>query len=52
MMLNDKRVRTLLAGRGVLIPDTTHFVGGLHNTATDEITLSTSPGFRSVMPLT
>ncbi|NBO93217.1 MAG: DUF2309 domain-containing protein [Planctomycetia bacterium] len=39
MMLNDKRVRTLLAGRGVLIPDTTHFVGGLHNTATDEITL-------------
>jgi len=34
---NDKRVRANLVERGILIPDTTHFVGGLHDTARDEI---------------
>jgi uncharacterized protein YbcC (UPF0753/DUF2309 family) len=38
-MLNDRKVRLGLAGRGVVIPDDTVFVGGLHNTADDEITL-------------
>lgn len=37
-MLNDARVRTALAGRGINIPATTVFLGGQHNTATDEIT--------------
>lgn len=34
-MLNDPRVRKTLAGRGLTIPDTTVFVGGLHNTGND-----------------
>ncbi|MEZ6125968.1 MAG: putative inorganic carbon transporter subunit DabA [Planctomycetaceae bacterium] len=37
-MLNDPRVRKLLAVQGLEIPDETHFLGGQHNTATDEIT--------------
>ncbi|MCC7421959.1 MAG: DUF2309 domain-containing protein [Planctomycetaceae bacterium] len=34
-MLNDPRVRKILASRGLAIPDTTVFVGGLHNTGND-----------------
>lgn len=34
-MLNDSRVRKVLAERGLAIPDDTIFVGGAHNTATD-----------------
>ncbi len=37
-MLNDPRVRQILAGRGIAILDETVFVGGLHNTATDTFT--------------
>lgn len=37
-MLNDERVRGILAIRGLSIPLTTHFVGGLHNTGNDSIT--------------
>lgn len=37
-MLNDRRVRALLVERGIEIPDTTVFVGGLRNTATEAIT--------------
>ena len=37
-MLNDPRVRKILAGRGIAIPEETFFVGGLHNTATDTFT--------------
>ena len=37
-MLNDPRVRTILAGRGIAIPEDTVFIGGLHNTATDTFT--------------
>jgi uncharacterized protein YbcC (UPF0753/DUF2309 family) len=36
-MLNDRRVRTLLAGRGLDIPAETHFLGGLHNTTVDSV---------------
>ncbi len=36
-MLNDRRVRTLLAKRGLDIPDETHFLGGLHNTTVDSV---------------
>ncbi len=37
-MLNDVRVRRKLKERGLEIPDETYFVGGLHNTASEEIT--------------
>jgi uncharacterized protein YbcC (UPF0753/DUF2309 family) len=37
-MLNDPRVRRRLRERGLDIPDETWFIGGLHNTATEEIT--------------
>jgi len=36
-MLNNLRVRELLARRGLDIPDDTLFVGGLHNTCNDSI---------------
>ncbi len=34
-MLNDHRVRTMLSERGIEIPGSTVFIGGLHNTAKD-----------------
>lgn len=37
LMLNDIRVRQLLANRGIAIPDDTVFLGGLHNTCADVI---------------
>ena len=37
--LNDPGVRACLADRGILVPDDTWFLAGLHNTATDEIML-------------
>jgi uncharacterized protein len=37
-MANDPRVRTLLDGRGLVIPITTLFVGGYHNTCDDSMT--------------
>jgi len=37
-MLNDPRVRRTLAERGIAIPEDTVFVGGLHNTANDNLT--------------
>lgn len=37
MMLNDVRVRRSLSANGLPIPDETQFIGGLHNTATEEI---------------
>lgn len=37
--LNDLRIRQMLAQRGLTIPDTTVFVGGLHNTCNDSVTL-------------
>lgn len=36
-MVNHTEVRTLLQERGIHIPDTTQFVGGLHDTTRDEI---------------
>lgn len=36
-ILNDQRVRANLATRGIIVPDTTHFVGGMHNTSSEEI---------------
>ena len=38
-ILNHPGVRSGLAGRGILIPAETWFLGGLHNTTTDEVTL-------------
>lgn len=37
-MLNDPRVRLILAGRGLNIPAETVFLGGLHNTCSDTLT--------------
>ncbi len=36
-MANYQPVRELLQARGLAIPDTTQFVGGMHDTASDEI---------------
>lgn len=36
-MLNDRRVREILARRGLQVPDDTLFLGGLHNTAVDSV---------------
>ncbi len=36
-MANHPEVRALLAERGILIPDETRFVGGLHDTTRDDI---------------
>jgi uncharacterized protein YbcC (UPF0753/DUF2309 family) len=36
-MANHKGVRELLKQRGIIIPDTTQFVGGLHDTSRDDI---------------
>jgi uncharacterized protein YbcC (UPF0753/DUF2309 family) len=38
-LLNTPEVRQGLKDRGILIPDTTHFLGGMHNTTTDELKL-------------
>ncbi len=38
-LLNDPAVRTGLHERGLLVPDTTHFLASLHNTTTDEMQL-------------
>ena len=38
-ILNDRRVRAQLSNRGITIPEDTHFIGGLHNTATEAIQL-------------
>jgi uncharacterized protein YbcC (UPF0753/DUF2309 family) len=37
--LNDADVRARLAARGIEIPSTTHFMGGLHDTTTDDVVL-------------
>ena len=36
-MANHKKVRALLSSRGITIPDETQFVGGLHDTAADQM---------------
>lgn len=36
-MANHPKVRTLLRSKGIDIPDSTQFVGGLHDTAADQI---------------
>jgi len=38
-LLNDATVRAALAARGIEVPTTTLFVGALHNTTTDHVTL-------------
>ena len=38
-ILNDGRVREILATRGLQIPAETIFIGGFHNTCNDEVTL-------------
>jgi len=37
-MLNDPRIRSILASRGLDIPLETTFLGGLHNTCSDQLT--------------
>lgn len=38
-MMNQPKVRDLLYKRGLPIPEDTYFIGGLHNTADDTVTL-------------
>ena len=38
-LLNDAALRTALVGKNIHIPETTWFLGGMHNTTTDELTL-------------
>ena len=38
-LLNDFGVRSGLVAKGISVPHTTWFLGGLHNTTTDELTL-------------
>ncbi|MEO1200041.1 MAG: DUF2309 domain-containing protein [Pseudomonadota bacterium] len=38
-LLNDKQVRTGLVERGITVPEDTLFVGALHDTTTDAVTL-------------
>ncbi|MDI1237568.1 MAG: DUF2309 domain-containing protein [Polaromonas sp.] len=38
-LLNDGAVRTALLERNIFIPDSTCFLGGMHNTTTDELVL-------------
>lgn len=38
-LLNDPEIRAALAERGQIVPETSHFVPGLHDTTTDEIHL-------------
>ncbi|MEL7198595.1 MAG: DUF2309 domain-containing protein [Pseudomonadota bacterium] len=38
-LLNDTETRTGLATRGIVVPDSTLFVAGLHDTTTDNITV-------------
>jgi uncharacterized protein YbcC (UPF0753/DUF2309 family) len=39
VLLNDRAVRDALRGHGIIIPEQTHVVAGLHDTVTDEVTL-------------
>jgi uncharacterized protein YbcC (UPF0753/DUF2309 family) len=43
-LLNDEEVRAALAQCGIDVPATTYFVGALHNTTTDEVTLFAEGG--------
>jgi len=43
-VLNDREVRQALAGRGTVIPDETHFLGALHDTTTDQVTIFDTDG--------
>jgi uncharacterized protein YbcC (UPF0753/DUF2309 family) len=38
-LLNDPAVRERMQDAGIAIPDSTHFLAGLHNTLTEEVTL-------------
>lgn len=38
-MANEPRVRSKLSGRGIQIPEDTIFIGGMHNTCNDSVTL-------------
>lgn len=38
-LLNDEKLRAGLLNFGIALPSTTHFVAGLHNTTTEEVTL-------------
>lgn len=42
-LLNDREVCAELGTQGIVIPDTTRFVGGVHDTCTDDIVLFPEP---------
>lgn len=46
-LLNDEAVREGLSRRGVVIPSRTRFVGGLHDTMSDDVRLAPEPAVRA-----
>ena len=49
-MLNDRRVRDVLAEHGLAIPAETWFLGGLHNTCDDSVAVLRSRSVAEVAP--
>lgn len=49
-LLNDPRVRAGLAWRGITIPDATRFLGAVHDTTTDEVTVFDDAGVAAFAP--
>jgi uncharacterized protein YbcC (UPF0753/DUF2309 family) len=48
-MANDLRVRARLAAEGLAIPETTHFVGGMHDTCSNGIVLYDAAAIPAVL---
>lgn len=49
-LLNDPETRAGLAERGIMVPEDTVFIGGLHDTTTDEVTLYDTGAARGIAP--
>jgi len=47
-MANDPRVRNLLRQQGIRIPESTQFLGGLHDTSRDEVEFYDEKGFTGI----
>lgn len=50
-ILNDPNIRHVLSNNGIVIPESTHFIGAEHNTTTDEVILHTSLNIEALSKL-